>query len=160
MDLIADLHAAIGRFHFLRPVWLLALPLLLALAAWLARRSASAGAWSSLIDAPLLEALRLPEPQIHRTSPWPWLALAWTLAALALAGPTWQREPAAAYSAPDGWVLVLDLSPSMAAQDVAPNRATRARYAIDDLLHAARGTRIGLVVFGAEPYTVTPLTDD
>ncbi|MFM9917293.1 MAG: VWA domain-containing protein [Rhizobacter sp.] len=160
MELIADLQAALGRFHFLRPAWLLAVPLLLALVVWLARRSATSGPWSSLIDAPLLGALRLSEPQPRRTSPWPWLGLAWTLAALALAGPTWQREPATAYSAPDGWVVVLDLSPSMAAQDLTPNRTTRARYAIDDLLRAARGTRIGLVVFGAEPYLVTPLTDD
>ena len=160
MEVIADLQAAVDRFHFMRPAWLLAVPVLLALAVWLARRSASAGAWSPLIDAPLLGALRLPEPKVSRRSPWPWVALAWTLAALALAGPTWQREPASAYAAPDGWVLVLDLSPSMAATDLAPNRVTRARYAIDDVLRAARGARIGLVVFGAEPYTVTPLTDD
>lgn len=160
MALIAEWQAAIDSFHFLRPMWLLAVPLLLALALWLARRSASVGAWSSVIEAPLLAALRLPEPPVRRATPWPWLALAWMLAALALAGPTWQREPATAYSAPDSWVLVLDLSPSMAAPDVAPNRATRARYAIEDVLRAAQGARIGLVVFGEAPYTVTPLTDD
>jgi Ca-activated chloride channel family protein len=79
---------------------------------------------------------------------------------LALAGPTWQREPAAANATPDGWVVVLDLSPSMLAPDAAPNRVSRARYAIEDVLGAAQGARIGLVVFSAEPYTVTPLTDD
>lgn len=159
--LITNVQAALGRFHFERPVWLLALPLLLALAAWLARRSAAGSGWSALVDAPLLAALRLPEHGMAtRASPWPWLALAWTLAVLALAGPTWQREPAAANSSPDGWVLVLDLSPSMLAPDVAPNRVTRARYAIEDVLRAAQGARIGLVVFSAEPYTVTPLTDD
>jgi len=160
MALIAEWQAALARFHFERPLWLLAVPLLLVLAAWLARRSASGSSWSSVIDAPLLQALRLPEPPMPRASPWPWLALAWTLAALALAGPTWQREPAAANSTPDGWVLVLDLSPSMLATDVAPNRVTRARYAIEDVLRAAQGARVGLLVFSAEPYTVTPLTDD
>ena len=161
MALISEWQAALDRFHFERPWWLLAVPLLLALAAWLARRSASGGGWATLVDAPLLDALRLPEPQTaSRASPWPWLALAWTLAVLALAGPTWQREPAAANSIPDGWVLVLDLSPSMLAPDAAPNRVSRARYAIEDVLRAAQGARIGLVVFSAEPYTVTPLTDD
>ena len=161
MALIAEWQAALARFHFERPWWLLAVPLLLALGFWLARRSAAGGGWSALIDAPLLEALRLPEPSTAmRSSPWPWLALAWTLAVLALAGPTWQREPAAANSSPDGWVLVLDLSPSMLAPDAAPNRVSRARYAIEDVLRAAQGARIGLVVFSAEPYTVTPLTDD
>ena len=161
MALIDQVQAALARFHFERPGWLLAVPLLLALAAWLARRSASGSSWSALVDAPLREALRLPEPTMAtRASPWPWLALAWTLAVLALAGPTWQREPAAANSTPDGWVLVLDLSPSMLAADAAPNRVTRARYAIEDVLRATQGARVGLVVFSAEAYTVAPLTDD
>lgn len=160
MALIAEVQAALARFHFERPAWLLALPLLLALAAWLARRSAAGGNWARLVDAPLLAALRLSEPPVSRASPWPWLALAWLLAVLALAGPTWQREPAAANSSPDGWVLVLDLSPSMLATDAAPNRVTRARYAIEDMLRAAQGARVGLIVFSAEPYTVSPLTDD
>ncbi len=160
MELITDLLSAFDEFRFLRPAWLLAVPLLLALAAWLARRRAADGSWALLIDAPLLGALRLAEPPAPRSSPWPWLALAWTLAALALAGPTWQREPSAAYRAPDGWVLVLDLSPSMKAQDLAPNRVTRARYAIDDVLRGAQGARVGLVVFSDDSYAVTPLTDD
>jgi Ca-activated chloride channel family protein len=161
MALMAEWQAALARFHFERPWWLLAVPLLLALAVWLARRSASGHGWAALVDAPLLEALRLPDPTIAtRSAPWPWLALAWTLAVLALAGPTWQREPAAANAMPDGWVVVLDLSPSMLAPDAAPNRVSRARYAIEDVLGAAQGARIGLVVFSAEPYTVTPLTDD
>ncbi|WP_312632366.1 vWA domain-containing protein, partial [Mammaliicoccus sciuri] len=57
-------------------------------------------------------------------------------------------------------VVVLDLSPSMAAADLQPDRVTRARYAIDDLLGAARDARVGLVAFSDEPYTVSPLTDD
>ncbi len=160
MALMAEWHTALSNLHFERPAWLLAVPLLLALAAWLARRSAAGGHWARWVDAPLLEALRLPEPPLSRASPWPWLALAWVLAVLALAGPTWQREPAAAHSSPDGWVLVLDLSPSMLTPDVAPNRVTRARYAIEDVLRTAQGARVGLIVFSAEPYTVTPLTDD
>lgn len=160
MDLSGDLLRVLDAFRFLRPAWLLAVPLLLAMAWWLARRQASARSWGALIDAPLLDALRLAEPVQPRGSPWPWVAAAWTLAALALAGPTWQREPSAAFRAPDGWVLVLDLSPSMRAQDVLPNRVTRARYAIDDVLSAAQGARIGLVVFSDDAYAVTPLTDD
>lgn len=152
--------SVLERFHFERPLWLLALPLLLALAVWLARRQSATGSWTALVDAPLRDALRLPEATSPRVTPWPWLAGAWTLAVLALAGPTWQREPASAHAVPDAWVLVLDLSPSMGATDVAPQRSSRARYAIEDLLRAAHGARIGLVVFGDEAYTVTPLTDD
>lgn len=146
--------------HFLRPAWLLALPLLWGLVLWLARRRGRDGNWASLIDPELLPALRLDGGGQPGRSPWPWLALAWTLAALALAGPSWQRAPAPAYRGNAAWVLVLDLSPSMSATDLAPDRVTRARYALDDLLDAAHDARVGLVVFGDEPYTVTPLTDD
>ncbi len=148
-------------FHFLRPVWLALLPPLWLLALWLARRRARDGQWSRLVDAHLLSLLRLAENgPARRLSPWPLVALAWTLATLALAGPTWQRQPTAVYRAPASWVLVLDLSPSMAATDVAPDRVTRARYAIQDLLAAAQDARVGLVAFSGEPYTVTPLTTD
>lgn len=146
--------------HFLRPVWLLALPLLWGLSFWLARRRGRDGDWTRLIDPELLPALRLDSGGQPGRSPWPWLALAWTLAALALAGPSWQRAPSPAFRGNAAWVLVLDLSPSMTATDLPPNRVTRARYALDDLLNAAHDARVGLVVFGDEPYTVTPLTDD
>ncbi len=156
-----ELSAALHAFHFLRPVWLLALPPLWGLVLWLARRRAGEGSWSRLIDPELFTALRLESGSgVARASPWPWLALTWTLALLALAGPSWQQDVATGYRAPAAWVLVLDLSPSMAAVDLTPDRVTRARYALDDLLGAARDARVGLVVFSDEPYTVSPLTED
>ncbi len=152
--------ALMHAFHFLRPQWLLALPLLWGLVYWLARRRNRDEGWSRLIDAQLLPALRLDGNGPAGLRPWPWLALAWSIAVLALAGPSWQRDQSAAYRAPAAWVFILDLSPSMAAADLAPDRATRARYALDDLLGAARDARVGLVAFSDEPYAVTPLTQD
>lgn len=158
--------ALLQAFHFLRPLWLLALPFLWAIVFWLARRRALGEDWASVIDADLLPALRLGGADsadghgARSARPWPWLALAWTLAVLALAGPTWQQSRVPAYRAPAAWVLVLDLSPSMDAADLPPNRVTRARYALDDVLGAARDARVGMVAFSDEPYTVTPLTQD
>jgi len=100
------------------------------------------------------------EDRITGISPWPLLALVWSIAAIALSGPSWQRDQAPAYRASVAWVFVLDLSPSMELTDVAPDRVTRARYALDDLLNAAHDAQVGLVVFSDEPYTVTPLTQD
>jgi Ca-activated chloride channel family protein len=136
------------------------LPVLWGLVYWLARRRREDSAWSGYIDAELLATLRLDEDRIIGIRPWPLLALVWSIAAIALAGPSWERDQAPAYRASAAWVFVLDLSPSMSLTDVAPDRVTRARYALDDLLNAAHDARVGLVVFSDEPYTVTPLTRD
>ena len=146
------------NFHFLRPAYLLILPVLWALIFWLARRSDQGRDWSALIDAELLPALRLEADSAAR--PWALLTLAWSVAAIALAGPSWQQNQTVAYRASSAWVFVLDLSASMAATDITPDRVTRARYALDDLLGAARDARVALLVFSDDAYTVTPLTQD
>lgn len=146
-------------FHFLNPYWFLALPPLLALVVWLARRRAGDGAWQRLLDGELLSRLRLSEAGVGR-SPWLLIGLLWTLAVLALAGPTWQRQITPAYRAPAAWILALELSPSMDAADVPPSRIAQARYAIDNLLSAAHDARVGLVTFAGDAYTVAPLTSD
>lgn len=151
--------SALRAFHFLHPAWLLALPPLWALVAWLAWRGRRDAGWSEVIDAELLPALRLPM-SARTQSPWWLLLTVWTLAALALAGMTWQRVESAGFRAPTDWIVVLDLSPSMAATDVPPNRVARAHYLVSDLLNAARDTRVALVAFAGDAHTVAPLTSD
>lgn len=150
---------AVSKLHFLYPLWLWSLVPLLALAGTFGLRRARAGAWSTVIEPGLLSELRL-ESATRSASPWPWLAGVWTVAVLALAGPTWEQEPSAAFRVPTDWLIVLDLSPSMAVADVSPDRVTRARYFIDDLLGAARDARVGLIAFAGEAHTVVPLTSD
>lgn len=148
-----------SHFHLLHPWWLLALPPLLAFALWSARRRGRDGAWPRLLDGELLQLLRLKEGGAGR-SPWLLFGLIWTLAVLALAGPTWQRRITPAYRAPAAWVAAVELSPSMDAADVTPSRIARARLSIDDLLSAAHDARVGLVAFAGDAYTVAPLTSD
>ncbi len=151
--------SSLGAFHFLYPAWLWSLPPLLLWAIWSAWRRRRRGAWAEVVDPDLLPSLRL-EAAERSGSPWPWVALAWTLAALALAGPAWHKIRSAAFRAPEDWVIVLDLSPTMSVTDVAPNRVTRARYVIEDLLAGARDARVGLIVFSGEAHVVVPLTSD
>lgn len=148
-----------SHFHFLQPYWLLALPLLLGFAVWLARRHGRDGSWPRILDGELLSLLRLSEGGAGR-SPWLLIGLIWTLAVLALAGPTWQRQITPAYRAPAAWIVALELSPSMDAADLPPSRIAQARFAIDDLLSAAHDARVGLVAFAGDAYTVAPLTSD
>lgn len=158
MSLFTDL----AHLHFIRPLWLVMLPVLWGLVYWLSRRTKRQGNWSGLIDPELLPSLLLDRgnDKVKSASPWPWLLLVWTLATLALAGPSWQQAETPAYSRQAAWVLLLDLSPSMAANDLPPSRYLRARYAIDDLISAAHDTHVGLIAYSDEPYTVTPLTED
>jgi len=57
-------------------------------------------------------------------------------------------------------VVTLDLSGSMEETDLQPNRLEAAKAVIQDFVTRRRGDRIGLVIFGREAYTYTPLTLD
>ncbi|MBF0312269.1 MAG: VWA domain-containing protein [Oligoflexia bacterium] len=57
-------------------------------------------------------------------------------------------------------MIALDLSTSMLAQDITPNRLERAKRKITDLLQLAQGDRIGLVAFAGVSFLQVPLTLD
>ena len=57
-------------------------------------------------------------------------------------------------------LVLLDVSRSMMAQDVAPSRLERAKSDIRDLLARLSGDRVGLVVFAGKPVVKVPLTTD
>ncbi|MFO1520348.1 MAG: VWA domain-containing protein [bacterium] len=57
-------------------------------------------------------------------------------------------------------MLVVDISNSMQAEDMKPNRLERAKRKIYDLLKMAQGDRIGMIVFAGRPVLLVPLTLD
>lgn len=57
-------------------------------------------------------------------------------------------------------VIALDVSNSMQAEDIKPNRLERAKQAILTLLDKLEDDRIGLIVFAGDAYTQIPLTTD
>lgn len=57
-------------------------------------------------------------------------------------------------------VYALDLSQSMDAQDVAPSRLDKAKKIISESVQNLGGDRVGLIVFAADAYTISPLTND
>lgn len=57
-------------------------------------------------------------------------------------------------------VVAIDTSKSMLAEDIAPNRLTRAKLAALDLMQQARSDRLGLVAFAGTAYLQCPLTID
>lgn len=57
-------------------------------------------------------------------------------------------------------MLAIDVSGTMLARDLKPNRITAAREAAGNFIVDRRGDRIGIVVFAGEAYTQSPLTTD
>ncbi|MES2402749.1 MAG: VWA domain-containing protein [Pseudomonadota bacterium] len=145
--------------HFLRPWWGLALaPLPLAL--WmLARNGSGRAALARLADAALLPYL-LSDSGVRGRFALGLVATAWLLAVAALSGPAWQKVPAPLYVNGAARVVVLSLADDMLAQDVQPDRMTRARFAVRDLLNDANDARMALVAYAGAAFTVAPLTDD
>ena len=56
--------------------------------------------------------------------------------------------------------IALDVSLSMKAEDIKPNRLEKAKLEIRNLIGRLGGDRIGLIVFAGEAYTQFPLTTD
>lgn len=149
------------EFHFLRPWWLLALPAGIALILLLARARAGTGGWRRFVD-PALQPFVLTAPAMLAGRRWPLAAAlaAWSLATFALAGPTWERLPVPAFRSSEALVVALDLSRSMDAADLSPSRLARAKLKLLSLLERRAGGQIGLVVYSAHAFAVTPLTTD
>jgi Ca-activated chloride channel homolog len=147
-------------FHFLRPMWFLALIPFLVILWMLARRKLGGGNWASVCDPELLPHILMHTPSQGRRWPVIVLSLAGMLCILALAGPTWQRLPQPVYRDQSALIIALDLSRSMDATDISPSRLTRAKYKVEDILKQRQTGQTALLVYADEAFTVSPLTDD
>jgi Ca-activated chloride channel homolog len=147
---------------FARPdllVFAVLVPALLALAVTLyaRRRRRIAAAFS---DAHLLQRLggaallRFPVRRLVL------VALAGACLAVAAAGPRWGVRSAEGRALSLNVVIAADISRSMLAEDIEPNRLERARLLARRLLRELPGDRFGLVVFAGRAYTLSPLTVD
>ena len=158
--LVMGIPIMIAEFHFLRPEWLFALIPAFVGGLWLFYRQKQTGNWDQVISPQLLPFLldSIPAKQQRAL---PVLAMiGWVLASLAMAGPTWERTPLPVHKQENALVVIFDLSPSMMVQDLKPNRLTRARLKIIDLLQQRQEGTTGLVAYAGDSFIVSPLTDD
>lgn len=140
---------------FLYPEWFFALLPILGLALWLLKRSKNA----VLIAPHIAKALGLSSDQSSGLG----IKVAATsccIAVFALSGPSWQTVSVSGLQNASARVLVMDMSRSMYATDLAPNRLTQARFKATDLLNGWSEGYTGLVAYGGDAYTVSPLTSD
>jgi Ca-activated chloride channel family protein len=161
--MIESIAEGLSNLHFLRPFWfagLLPAAILLVYFGW---RKRNVGNWHNIINPALLPFLiEDKDTEKGRKAQWNlgFLALSWVLCCLSLAGPTWQQLPQPVHKQDSVLVVILDLSPSMLGEDVTPSRLVRARYKLIDILTQRNEGVVGLVVYGGNAHTVSPLTDD
>jgi len=149
------------NFHFLRPVFLYGLIPAFLLVCLVLFIQSNRSTWTRAIDPALLPFLLDKDSSPKATYPVFGLLLLWSLGLVALAGPVWQQIPVPVQEREDALVIVADMSLSMYANDVAPNRAVRTQRKIIDVLNSRREEgQTALVVYAGDAHAVTPLTDD
>lgn len=161
--MIESLTEIFDTFHFLRPWWFLGLLPVVAVIGFYTWRKRNAGNWETIINPELLPFLLQGSGGKHALSgPWfvAFMISAWIFCCLGLAGPAWQQLPQPVHKQDSALVVVLDLSPSMLAEDISPNRLVRARYKLIDILTRRTEGVVGLIVYGGDSHTVSPLTED
>jgi Ca-activated chloride channel family protein len=148
------------EFHFLRAWWLLAM-IPAGVLTWRIWAAEDAGrAWRKLVAPHLLPHLLIGRDEPSWLRPVTLLFIAWMLNVRALAGPTWEREPAPFAEDKAMLVIVLKVTPSMQSQDIQPTRLARATEKIRDLLAQRPDAKTALFAYAGSAHRVMPLTSD
>lgn len=161
----ADLREFLAALRWARPslLWLSFVPIAFVMLEWCARgRNRVAAARLGRAGAVRNLAVHVPRRNALRRLAF---GLAWSSFVLALAGPRWGAADDGGVAVGRDVVVVIDLSRSMLATDLATPQARwqAARAAARDLVDTAArrgGHRIGIVVFAARPKVLVPLTTD
>ncbi len=141
----------------LRPLWLLTLLPLLGVLWWLRRRPTRG--WAAIIDPALMPALRrlglMTEGggNVQHLLP----VLAGAVMVIALSGPAAQRPGAIEFRALDPMILVLDLSPSVVADQKVLGQLQSSAM---EILTASAGRPVGMMVYAADAYLASAPTTD
>lgn len=146
--------------HFIRPFWLFILIPALLYLVWVIFSSRQHNPWKSICDAHLLPALLQSNAYTSKICFNIILLLFFILSILALAGPAWKKVKLPIYRDINSLMVILDLSPAMQLTDLKPDRLSRAKLKIRDLINVAKNTQMGLVVFTEEAFTASPLSQD
>ena len=146
-------------FHFLRPLWLLLLiiPIIGYRRFFIGRQNISA--WESVCDKNLLDFLLIKGNSKQRSFIGYSTIIGIVFAIIALSGPSWQKKETPVFAPLNPVMILLNMSSDMDNNDIAPNRLSRAKFAIDDLLKDIQA-QTGLIVYTNEPFLISPVTED
>lgn len=139
----------------LRPEWLWIAGLLLLAAFWLRLRAAS-GSWRQLMSGQLLTFLKR-QDQLDRRPVNSYLLVAAGLA-VAMTGPAVPDQQSSGYRQLEAWVLAIDLSRSMDANDVRPTRLIAAREQLLNVAERAASRAVASIGFAGDAFLLTPFS--
>ena len=160
--MIGSLFISLTNLDWREPLWLLLL--LQPVIVFLLQRLKSSNQLNRYAEKKLHQWVSSPNPRsvtqriIKRNY---FFVVAWVLFSFAMAGPrTVQHQPGNINQSRLDVMLVVDISRSMQAVDVKPERLKRAQIELYELLRLAKGQRFGMVVYSARPHLYFPLTAD
>jgi len=156
----------LSNFHFIRPYWLLTTFALLAVLWLLRKHKFHQSPWQQFLPSHLSQVLVEGSSKTNHKNAFsekiflikPFII--GLLSIVALAGPVWQKLPQPVYQTERGSVLIMDMSYSMYATDIKPNRLTRARFKAIDLLNKINEGDTGLIAYAGDAFIISPLTQD
>ncbi|PIP81365.1 MAG: hypothetical protein COW84_00285, partial [Gammaproteobacteria bacterium CG22_combo_CG10-13_8_21_14_all_40_8] len=122
-----------SQFHLIRPYALLLIPILVIFHYWVTNKSKNSSGWSQLVDKNLFNWLIIDNQKVKKNNTRLFGLFVYAsilMAALAASGPTWVEEKVPVSASASHSVIVLDLSPSMKAEDMVPNRLQNAKFKI------------------------------
>lgn len=151
--------SSLAQFHFIRPAWLMLLPVAAGLWWVWQRYSDPLRGWREQISADLLESLLVGKQSGYR-QPATWLIIGWITTIIAIAGPTWRLEPSPFAEDATPLMIALKADSSMEQSDLAPSRLEHARLKIADLAEARKGQPLGLISYAGSAHLVLPPTRD
>lgn len=158
--LIDESLLVLNSLHFIRADWFYAfIPLILYLF-FANNKTQSNRNWFSVIDKQLLPFVLTKGNTKKRRYPLLLIFIAASLCITALAGPVYKKLPQPVYREQSSLVVLLDLSQSMNATDIKPSRLSRAKLELLDILKTRKTGQTALIVYAADAFVVTPLTDD
>lgn len=150
----------LANFQFIRPMVLLAvIPVVIGYVLKL-KYANKDNLWQHILPAHLYQNMII-NKSVYQSNGFIHLAFtALVLSIFAIAGPSWEKLPQSVYQSQAGKVILIDMSMSMRATDIAPNRLTRAKFKALDLIDEVQEGETGVIAYAGDAFVISPLTDD
>ena len=144
--------------YFARPTWLLLIVFTLICVFIFNQKSANKTNFQGFIDPKLLPFLTTTN---HRRALPKWFGiLSVCLAIIGLSGISWEKQPQPTYSSNARTILLIDQSISLYATDIKPNRLTKLKHKLQDVINAINEGEVAMVAFAGDAYTISPFSAD